>query len=95
MEGVFTCYSVSDGHIYWKERLEGKYSSSSIAANGLVYFQNEDGKTFVIRPGPQLEVVAENQLPGTKAEIFRASLTPSAGQFFSRSTTVLYCIDKK
>jgi len=95
MEGVFTCYSAKDGHIYWKERLEGKYSSSPIAANGLVYFQNEDGKTFVIQPGEKLEVVAENQLPGAQAEIFRASLTPSAGQFFSRSTTVLYCIDNR
>jgi outer membrane protein assembly factor BamB len=92
MEGVFTCYSAKDGHIYWKERLEGKYSSSPVAANGLVYFQSEDGKTFVIQPGEKLDVVSENQLPGTKAEIFRASLTPCDGQFFSRSTTVLYCI---
>jgi outer membrane protein assembly factor BamB len=94
MEGVFTCYSAKDGHIYWKERLEGKYSSSPIAANGLVYFQNEDGKTFVIRPGQKLDVVAENQLPGAKDEIFRASLTPCDGQFYSRSTTMLYCIDQ-
>ncbi len=95
MDGVFTCYSAKDGHVYWKERLEGKYSNSPIAANGLAYFQNESGKTFVIRPGEKLEVVAENPLPAEKAEIFRASLTPVAGQFLARSTTVLYCIGNK
>jgi outer membrane protein assembly factor BamB len=95
MEGVFTCYSAKDGHIYWKERLEGKYSGSPLAANGLVCFTNEDGKTFVIRPAPKLEVVAENSLTPGKDEIFRASLTPCDGQLFARSTTVLYCIDTK
>ncbi len=94
MDGTATCYSVADGHIYWKQRLEGKFSGSPIAAGGLAYFLNEDGKTFVIKPGPKLDIVAENQLPANKGEIFRASLTPSNGQLFARSTTVLYCISK-
>ena len=80
----------------------------------------EDGKTIVIKPGPKLDIVAENDLPtrskektaGTSApakaaaknpktaptdqdEIFRASPTPSDGQLFIRSTTVLYCVGKK
>jgi outer membrane protein assembly factor BamB len=94
MEGVFTCYSAKDGHVVWKERLEGKYSGCPFASGGLVYFMNEDGKTFVIKPGPKLDVVAENVLPAGKDEIFRASLTPCDGQLFARSTTVLYCIGK-
>jgi outer membrane protein assembly factor BamB len=94
MEGVFTCYSAADGHIYWKERLEGKYSGSPIAAGGLAYFLNEEGKTMVIKPGPKLELIAENPLPAAKDEIFRASLTPCDGQLFARSTTILYCIGK-
>jgi outer membrane protein assembly factor BamB len=95
MEGVFTCYSAKDGHIYWKERLPGKYSGSPLAANGLVYFADEDGKTVVIKPGPKLEVASENALTAGKDEIFRASLTPCDGQLFARSTTVLYCIGTK
>jgi outer membrane protein assembly factor BamB len=94
MDGTATCYSVADGHIYWKQRLEGKYSGSPIAVGGLAYFLNEDGKTFVIKPGPKLDVVSENQLSAQKGEIFRASLTPNNGQLFARSTTVLYCIGK-
>jgi len=95
MDGLATCYSANDGHIYWKERLEGKHSGSPIAANGLVYITNEEGKTLVIKPGPKLETAAENKLVADKDEIFRASPTPCDGQIFIRSTTVLYCIGKR
>ncbi|HMF11241.1 MAG TPA: PQQ-binding-like beta-propeller repeat protein [Gemmataceae bacterium] len=95
MKGLATCYSANDGHIYWKERLSGEYSSSPIAANGLVYVTNEAGKTLVIKPGPSLEIVAENELIAGKDEIFRASPTPCDGQIFLRSTTVLYCLGRR
>lgn len=94
MDGTATCYSVADGHIYWKQRLEGKYSGSPIAAAGLAYFTNEDGKTMVIKPGPKFDLVAENPLTAGKNEIFRASPTPLDGQIFLRSTNMLYCIRK-
>ncbi len=93
MGGVTTCYDAEDGQVYWKERLPGKFSGSPIAANGLVYFLNETGKTIVIKPGPALEVIAENDLPARNNEIFRASLTPVGGQFLIRSTSVLYCVN--
>jgi outer membrane protein assembly factor BamB len=95
MAGIATCYDAADGHIYWKERIPGKYSGSPLAANGLVYFINETGKTVVIEPGETLKVVAENDLPAGPDEIFRASPTPCDGQLFLRSTTVLYCVGKK
>jgi outer membrane protein assembly factor BamB len=94
MAGVATCYSAKDGQIYWKERLDGKFSSSPIAAAGLVYITNEAGKTLVIKPGPKLQIVAENELVAGKDEIFRATPTPCGGQIFIRSTSVLYCIGK-
>jgi outer membrane protein assembly factor BamB len=92
MTGIATCYSVRDGHIYWKERLSGKFSGSPIAANGLVYLVNEAGKTFVIKPAPKLQIVAENELPASRDEIFRATPTPCGGQMLLRSTSVLYCL---
>jgi outer membrane protein assembly factor BamB len=94
MGGIATCYDAEDGHVYWKERLKGKFSGSPIAAGGLVYFVNEAGQTVVIKPGPKLEIVAENDLPAGKEEIFRASPTPSDGQILIRSTSVLYCVGK-
>ena len=95
MSGIAACYDARDGRILWTERLPGKYSGSPIAAGGLVYFLNEAGKTIVIEPGPALKIVAENDLPAARDEIFRASLTPSGGQWFVRSTTVLYCVGKE
>ncbi len=95
MSGITTCYDAVDGHAYWKERLTGKFSGSPIAANGLAYLLNEDGTTYVIRPGESLDMVAENALTAGDEEIFRASTTPCDGQLFIRSTTTLYCVGKK
>ena len=93
MEGVFTCYSASDGHIYWKERLVGKYSSSPIGGQRPGLFserrrEDERDSSLVRSSRSSLRI----SCPVAKDEIFRASLTPCDGQFFSRSTTVLYCV---
>lgn len=92
MDGVASCYDTTDGKELWKERLGGNFTSSPIAANGLAYHQSDEGETVVIKPGPKLDIVARNTLPAAKDELFRASLTPSRGQMFSRSTKVLYCL---
>ncbi len=68
MTGLATCYQASTGKVLWSgERLKGTFSSSPIAAGGLVYFQNETGDTTVIEPGPELKIVAENPLGGKRA----------------------------
>ncbi len=92
MGGIATCYDTTDGKVVWKERLAGKYSASPIAADGLVYFVNEDGVTRVIKPGSSLQIVAENTISRGNEEIFRSSLAVSEGKLFLRSSTVLYCI---
>ena len=94
MDGFAFCYDATTGKELWKERLGGSFTSSPIAANGLAYLQDDAGKTTVIKPGPKLEAVAENTLPADASEIFRASLTPSRGQMFSRSDRTLYCLGK-
>src|SRR5262249_4412785 len=94
MRGTVTGHDATTGKELWRGRMEGQFTSSPIAANGLVYFQNEAGKTFVLRPGPKMDVVAENAL-GVGDEVFRASLTPSDGQIFSRSDRTLYCIGQR
>jgi outer membrane protein assembly factor BamB len=95
MTGITTCYEGDTGKELWKERLNGKFSSSPIAAGGLAYFQDEAGVTSVIEPGPKMKLVARNELPASDDEIFRASLTPAAGQMFSRSDQMLYCIGRR
>jgi outer membrane protein assembly factor BamB len=95
MGGVTTCYEAKSGKELWKERLNGKFSSSPIAAGGLAYYQSDEGTTYVLEPGPKMKLVARNNLGTGGDEVFRASLTPSAGQIFSRSDRALYCIGRK
>jgi outer membrane protein assembly factor BamB len=94
LNGIASCYEAASGKELWKERLNGQFSSTPIAVDGLALYQNEAGETTVIKPGPKLEVVSRNTLAPAADEIFRASLTPVAGRIYSRSDKVLYCIGK-
>ncbi|HEX4149512.1 MAG TPA: PQQ-binding-like beta-propeller repeat protein [Pirellulales bacterium] len=95
MKGIATCYDAKSGRELWKDRIGENFSSSPIAANGLAYFQSEDGLTIVLRPGPKPDVVERNPLSESSEELFRASLVPSEGQIFSRSDRMLYCIGQR
>jgi hypothetical protein len=92
MSGILTCYDSSTGKELWQTRLGGNYSASPIAYQGEAFFLSEAGETVVIEPGPELKITARNTLPVGDEEIFRASITPSAGQLFIRSDRNLYCI---
>lgn len=93
MDGVICCYDAKKGTELWKDRIYGRFTSSPIAANGLAYFQNNAGETFVLRPGRQLDIVSQNSITTDNNEIFRASLSPSEGQMFSRANKTLYCLN--
>ena len=60
--GIASCFDAAGGKRLWMERLGTHYSSSLVSAGGLVYFTSDEGHTTVVRPGPKLDVVAENEL---------------------------------
>lgn len=82
------CYNAATGEVVWKEAGAGLHHASPVVANGLVYFQNDDGVTRVIKPGPKFELVSQNEL----GEKVYASPAISQGQIFIRSFGNLYCI---
>ena len=86
--GTAHCFAAADGEHLWKERLGKHYSASLVHADGLVYFIANDGMTKIVRPGKQLDVVAENPL----GEYCFASPAISDGQFLIRGEENLYCI---
>lgn len=95
LSGIVSCYDTKTGETLYTERLSTRQiTASPIVADGLVYMLNEEGVTFVIKPGVALEVVAENRLTTNPDEIFRASMSPIQGQIFARSQNVLYCLGK-
>lgn len=61
-DGIASCYDAESGERLWYSRLGGHFSTSPIAAGGLVYFTSDNGVTKIIRPGPKFDLVAENSL---------------------------------
>lgn len=86
--GVLTCYDGDKGEIVWQDRLAGKFSSSPVHADGRLYFLSEDGTTYVLQPGAEFKLVAQNSLH----EVCQASMGVSAGKLFVRTATTLYAI---
>lgn len=92
--GIGTIYDAMKGTQLTRSRLEGKFSASPIASDGLIYVLSESGETIVIRP-KDLEILARNSVGSSQDEVFRSSLAVSDGQIFCRSDRVLYCIGKR
>ncbi len=89
--GIASCFQARTGHRHWMERLGEHYSASLVEANGLVYFLADQGVMKVVRPGPELNIVAVNEL----GEYCFASPAISNGQMFLRGEQNLYCIESK
>ena len=87
-DGIAHCYQADTGEHLWKTRLGRHYSASLVTAKGLVYFTDDDCVTKLIRPGNELDVVAENRLD----ESCFASPAISRGQIFIRGERHLFCI---
>lgn len=94
MTGITTGYDSSDGRELFKERLDGKFAGSPVAAGGHIYVASESGEIFVLKAGKTLEIVAKNASPLSDDEIVRSSLAIHDGQLLMRSNRRLYCIGK-
>jgi len=59
-------------------------------ANGKIYVPNQSGDVFVLRAGPQFELLATNSV----GESTNASLAASDGELFMRTDKSLWCFAK-
>ena len=87
--GVVTCVDAKTGENVWRDRVEGSYSASPIAAGGRIYAFNEDGKTTVFEAGREFKVVAENFLE----DGLMASAAVDGDALILRTPTHLYRIE--
>ena len=62
--GMVSCRNAVTGKIIWTEQLKGHFDSSVIYAAGHIYFSEERGTSYVLKPGRQYQQVAENKLDG-------------------------------
>ncbi|MBT5017308.1 MAG: PQQ-binding-like beta-propeller repeat protein [Planctomicrobium sp.] len=88
--GIASCIEAKTGEIHWQERVEGKYSASPTAANGLVYFQDEEGTTVVVKAAKEFEEVSRNSI-GSNERTF-ASFAVEGNSLLLRSENHLYRI---
>lgn len=86
--GVLVCLDGKTGKEVYRKRLGGACNSSPIAANGRIYFSNNDGVTFVVKAGREFELLAANSL----GERITASPAVSGNELFYRTDSHLYSI---
>ncbi|HUG89984.1 MAG TPA: PQQ-binding-like beta-propeller repeat protein, partial [Planctomycetaceae bacterium] len=90
-QGILTCYDAKTGREQFRERLEGKFSASAVAAEGRVYVTSEEGVTFVFKAGPRFELLARNEL----GERCLASPAVSGGSILIRTEMQLFCLAER
>ncbi|WP_303923902.1 PQQ-binding-like beta-propeller repeat protein [Draconibacterium sediminis] len=65
--GRLTCYNAETGEEMYSEKVgEGNsYTSSPVAADGIVYIADNDGNVYSVKAGPEYELLATNKLEQT------------------------------
>ena len=85
-----TAYKVQTGERVYQQRLSSNgsaHTASPVAADGKLYFADEDGDVFVIKAGPAFEPLATNPV----GEVLMATPAISSGMIFIRGQTPRLC----
>jgi outer membrane protein assembly factor BamB len=88
--GIAQCADARTGEVKWKERLQGDFKASPLAAEGRIYFLSLSGRCAVVAAAAKFERLAENRLDD---EII-ASPAAVAGKLYLRGRKALYCLGK-
>jgi outer membrane protein assembly factor BamB len=92
MQSIVTSFSAESGETLFQGRLgvaqrEG-FSASPVAFDGKVFFTNDNGETFVLRAGPEFEILHVNRL----GENVLASPALVDGRWYIRTGTSLIAV---
>ena len=94
IDGVLSCYQAATGKEVYKERLgpggDG-FTASPVASAGKLYFTSEQGSVFVVKPGSEFTVLANNQM----GEICMATPAISEGVIFYRTQSHIVAIGNR
>ena len=89
-KGIASCLNAQTGKLIWKHRVGGNYSASLVYADGKIHFFSEEGKTTIMKPGPEPRVLTTNQLD----DGFMASPAIAGQALYLRTRTHLYRIEE-
>jgi len=91
--GSVTCYEIETGKIIYKNIIQGggAFTASPVAADGKIYCTSEGNGVFVIKAGPEYEVIACNPV----GEICQATPAISDRAFLVRGQHHVFCFEIK
>jgi hypothetical protein len=91
--GVLVSYQAKTGEFVFRERVGsgGAFSASPIAADQKLYITSEDGDIYVVRAGPEYELLETNPM----GEVCMATPAVSKGRMFIRTQHHLYAVGEK
>jgi outer membrane protein assembly factor BamB len=88
--GIASCLESATGKTVWQERIGGEFSASPAFADGKIWLFDEAGKTTVIAPKREFQLLSQNQLD----QGFLASPAIAGKAFYLRTRTHLYRIER-
>ncbi len=89
--GFLTCHNAKTGEeVYSKRRFvpRGSFTSSPWAYNGHLFFLSEDGLTYVVKAGPEFEIVGTSDL----AELCLSCPAIVDDRLLIRTASAFYCL---
>ena len=89
INGQLTCFDALTGIVKYKESLKEAFTASGIAADGKLYFSSEDGNVYVIKAGPEFQLLAKNALK----DICMATPAISGNTLFFRTQHYLIAVE--
>lgn len=91
--GKLTCYNTKTGEEMYSEKVGGgnSYTSSPVAADGIIYITDNNGEVYTVKAGPEFQILQENTLGET------CMSTPALAEnyLFFRTNNHLIAISKE
>lgn len=91
--GFMTCHDARTGkEVYGRKRFAGgaTFTASPWAYDGKLFCLSEDGDTYVVKAGPEFELLHTNSL----GELSLATPAVSRGHLLLRTASQLYCLSR-
>ena len=73
-KGIVTCIRADDGHVFWRERVGGEYSSSPVRAGDQVLALSDEGEVVVVAATEDYHLIGKVYLGS------RSRATPAVDQ---------------
>ncbi len=88
--GALECYRARTGERIYREKVGdmSSFSASGVAADGKLYFPSEQGDIFVVKAGPEFELLGANVMQ----DILMATPAISEGTLYIRSHHYLFAV---